>query len=59
MRKTMSTSLVTWIMIKVKPLQIMLPKTSEYVKSYDRQNKCVYLLIEDDELSEKKQYYLR
>ena len=55
----MSTSLVTWIMIKVKPLQIMLPKTSEYVKSYGRQNKCVYLLIEDDELSEKKQYYLR
>ena len=46
-------------MIKVKRLQIMLPKTSEYVKSYDRQNKCVYLLIEDDELSEKKQYYLR
>ena len=59
MKKTMSTSLVTWIMIKVKPLQIMLPKTSEYVKSYGRQNKCVYLLIEDDELSEKKQYYLR
>ena len=35
---------------KVKPLYIMLPKTSNYVKSYDRQTKWMYLLIEDDDL---------
>ena len=28
----------------------MLPKTSNYVKSYDRQTKWMYLLIEDDDL---------
>ena len=33
---------------KVKPLRIMLPKTSAYVKSYDGQTKWMYLLIEDD-----------
>ena len=33
---------------KVKPLHIMLPKTSAYVKSYDGQSKWMnYLLIED------------
>ena len=37
---------------KVKPLNIMLPKTSAYVKSYDGQTKRMYFLIEDDE------YYL-
>ena len=31
----------------------MLPKTSPYVKSYDRQTKWMYLLIEDDDLLEK------
>ena len=31
----------------------MLPKTSAYVKSYDRQTKWMYFLIEDDELLEK------
>ena len=35
---------------KVKPLYIMLPKTSAYVKSYDGQTKWMYFLIEDDEL---------
>ena len=35
---------------KVKPFYIMLPKTSNYVKSYDRQTKWMYLLIEDDDL---------
>ena len=39
--------------IKVKPLNIMLPKTSAYVKSYDRQTKWMYFLIEDDDLLEK------
>ena len=28
----------------------MLPKTSTYVKSYDGQTKCMYFLIEDDDL---------
>ena len=31
----------------------MLPKTSAYVKSYDRQTKWMYFLIEDDDLLEK------
>ena len=38
---------------KVKPLHIMLPKTSVYVKRYDGQTKCMYFLIEDDDLLEK------
>ena len=33
---------------KVKLLHIMLPKMSAYVKSYDGQNKWMYLLIDDD-----------
>ena len=32
---------------KVKPLNIMLPKTSTYVKRYDRQTKWMYFLIKD------------
>ena len=32
---------------KVKPLNIMLPKTSAYVKSYDKQTKWMYFLTED------------
>ena len=36
-----------------KPLNIMLPKTSAYVKSYDGQTKWMYFLIEDDEFLEK------
>ena len=31
----------------------MLPKTSAYVKSYDKQTKWMYFLIEDDDLLEK------
>ena len=38
---------------KIKPLHIMLPNTSAYVKSYDGQTKWIYFLIEDDELLEK------
>ena len=38
---------------KVKLLHIILPKTSAYVKSYDEQTKCMYFLIEDDDLLEK------
>ena len=35
---------------KFKPLHIMLPKTSAYVKSYDGKAKWIYFLIEDDGL---------
>ena len=38
---------------KVKPLHIMLPETSIYVKSYDGQTKWMYFLIEDDDLLKK------
>ena len=38
---------------KVKPLHIMLSKTSGYVKSYDGQTKWMYFFIEDDGLLEK------
>ena len=38
---------------KFKPLHIMLPKTSAYVKSYDGQTKWMYFLIEDKNLLEK------
>ena len=38
---------------KVKPLNIMLPKASAYVKSYKGQTKWMYFLTEDDELLEK------
>ena len=37
---------------KVEQLHIMLPKTSTYLKSYDRQTKWMYFLIEDDGLLE-------
>ena len=38
---------------KLKPLRIMLPKISAYVKSYDEQTKWMYFLIECDDLLEK------
>ena len=38
---------------KVKPLNIMLPKTSAYVKSYDEQTNWMYFLVEDDDFLEK------
>ena len=38
---------------KVKPLHIMLPKISAYVKSYAGQTKWMYFLIEDDDILEK------
>ena len=34
---------------KVKPLHLMLPKTSAYIKIYDGQTKWMYFLIEDGE----------
>ena len=38
---------------KVKPLHMMFPKTSAYIKSYDGQTKWMRFLIEDDDLLEK------
>ena len=38
---------------KITPFHIMLPKSTAYVKSYDRQTKWMYFLIEDDDLLEK------
>ena len=38
---------------KVKPLNIMLPETSAYVKIYDGQAKWMDLLIEVDDVIEK------
>ena len=42
---------------KVEALNIMLPKTNAYVKSYDEHTKWMYFLIEDDDLSEKYKTY--
>ena len=41
---------------KVKSLHIILPKTSAYVKSYDRQTKWMYFLIKNDDLLEKHNF---
>ena len=38
---------------KVKPLHIMLPKSSAYVKSYDGQTKWNSFFTNDDDLLEK------
>ena len=35
---------------KVRPLHIMLPRRSTYVKNYDGQTKLMYSLIEEDDL---------
>ena len=37
----------------MKPLHIMLPKTSAYVRRYDGQTKWMYFLIEDNDLLEE------
>ena len=37
---------------KDKPLNIMLPKTNVYVKSFNGQTKWMYFLIKDDDLLE-------
>ena len=38
---------------KIKPLHIILPKTSKCVKRYDCQTKWMYYLTEDDDLLKK------
>ena len=51
LKKTLSALLIINVNVnKVKPLNIMLPKTRVYVKSYDGQTKWFYFLIEDDGL---------
>ena len=46
--------IINWgITHKVKPLHIMLPKTTAYVKSYDGQTKWMYFLVEDNDLLER------
>ena len=53
-KNIINTLLVTCIMIiKVKPLHMILPKKSVYVKSYDGRTKWMHFLIEDDDLLEK------
>ena len=37
----------------VSPLDVILPRTSAYVKSYDGQTKWIYFLIEDGDLLEQ------
>ena len=37
---------------KVKPLHIMLPETTAYIKIYDGQTKWMYFLVKDNELFE-------
>ena len=36
---------------EVKPLHIMLPKTSAYLNCYEGQTKWMYFFIEDNELN--------
>ena len=44
---------------KFKPLHIILPETSAFVKHFDGQTKWMYFMIEDDDLLEKcSTYYL-
>ena len=38
---------------KIKPLFLMLPKTSAYVKGYDGETKSMYFSIEDGDLLNK------
>ena len=38
---------------KIKPLRIILPKISAYIKSYDGETKWMHFLIEDEELLKK------
>ena len=38
---------------KIKPLFLMLPKTSAYVKGYDGETKWMYFSIEDGDLLNK------
>ena len=52
-KKIINTFWVTCNDHKVKLLHIRHPRVSAYFKSYDGQSKCMYFLIEDDNLLEK------
>ena len=52
-KKIINTFFVTCNDHKVKLLHLRLPKIIAYVKSYDGQTKCIYFLIDDDDLLEK------
>ena len=53
-KKIINTLLVTYIIYHiVKPLHIILSKTSTYVKGYDGQTKWMHFLIKNDALLEK------
>ena len=45
MKKTISTLLLVYNDDKIKPLNIMLPKISAYVKSYDGYKKVMILSV--------------
>ena len=53
MKKAISTIGYLYNDNKVKPLRIMLPKTSAYLKRFDGHTKWLYFLIEGDDLLEK------
>ena len=53
MKKAISTIGYLYNDNKVKPLRIMLSKTSAYLKRFDGHTKWLYFLIEDDDLLEK------
>ena len=58
LKKAINTLLVTYCTYlynddATKPLHLMLPKTSTYVKSYDGQTKWMCFLVKDDDLLEK------
>ena len=52
MKKVLNT-LLLFDDCKIKPLHIILPKTSVHVKSFNGQTKFMYFLIEDDDLLDK------
>ena len=39
---------------EVKPLHVMLPRPSSYVKRYDAETKWLHFLIKDDDLLERR-----
>ena len=53
MKKAISTIGYLYNDNKVKPLRIMLPQTSAYLKRFDGHTKWLYFLIEGDDLLEK------
>ena len=44
---------------RIKPLRTILPNTSAYVKSYDRETKWINILVKDDDLLKIIQRHLK